>query len=119
MKRREFLKLSMTLTAWPLGPFTSCADDAKSPSLRVMTVKGEVSADQLGRMLPHEHILVDFVGADKVSPDRYDADEAYRIMLPYVKQARTAGCDTIAECTPAFLGRDPRLLVRLSESTGM
>ena len=30
---------------------------------------------QLGKMLPHEHILVDFVGADEVRPDRYDADE--------------------------------------------
>jgi phosphotriesterase-related protein len=89
MKRREILKLSMTLTTWPLGRLTSCADDAKAPPPRVMTVKGEVSADQLGQMLPHEHILVDFVGADKVSPDRYDADEAYRIMLPYVKQAAT------------------------------
>ena len=51
-------------------------------------------------MLPHEHILVDFVGADGVSPDRYDADEAFKVMLPFVKQAKESGCATIAECTP-------------------
>ena len=31
--------------------------------------------------------------------DRYDTDEAFRVMLPIVKQARDAGCETIAECT--------------------
>jgi phosphotriesterase-related protein len=82
-----------------------------------MTVTGEVAADQLGKMLPHEHILVDFVGADQVSPDRYDADEAFEVMLPFVKKAKEAGCQAIAECTPAYLGRDPKLLQRLSKAT--
>jgi phosphotriesterase-related protein len=84
-----------------------------------MTVNGEVAAAQLGKTLPHEHLLVDFVGADKVSPDRYDADEAFRIMLPYLQQARIAGCETIVECTPAFLGRDPKLLERLADASGV
>jgi phosphotriesterase-related protein len=67
----------------------------------------------------HEHVLVDFVGAPQVSPSRYDADEAFRVVLPHLRQARTLGCETLVECTPAYLGRDPRLLRRLSDASGV
>ena len=121
MKRRAFLQ-SSTATAASLITGWSGAGPALAggkQTTQVMTVTGEVPADKLGKMLPHEHILVDFVGADQVSPSRYDADEAFKVMLPYVKQVKDAGCEAIAECTPAYLGRDPKLLLRLSKATGM
>jgi phosphotriesterase-related protein len=118
MKRRGFLKTATAVAASPLSCDSSFADD-EGGTRRVMTVVGEVSADRLGKMLPHEHVMVDFVGADKVSPKRYEADEVFRVMLPYVNRVKEAGCGTIAECTPAYLGRDPKLLQRLSKATGV
>jgi phosphotriesterase-related protein len=118
MKRRNFLQAA-AVAALPVGHGSGFADDADNKPRRVMTVDGEVGTDQLGKMLPHEHILVDFVGAGQVSADRYDADEAFKVMLPFVKQAKQAGCQTIAECTPAYLGRDAKLLQRLATATGM
>jgi phosphotriesterase-related protein len=85
----------------------------------VQTVTGPVSADDLGPTLVHEHILVDFVGADQVSPDRYDADEVFSRMLPYLRDPKAAGIKTLVECTPDYLGRDPVLLRRLSEASGL
>src|SRR5688572_30138356 len=70
-------------------------------------------------VLVHEHVLVDFVGADQIRPGRYDADEVFRTMLPHLKRAAEAGCRTLMECTPAWLGRDPKLLVRLSKASGV
>jgi phosphotriesterase-related protein len=67
----------------------------------------------------HEHVLVDFIGAAEVSPSRYDADTVFKAVLPHLQQARTLGCETLVECTPAYLGRDPRLLKRLSEASGV
>ncbi len=67
----------------------------------------------------HEHVLVDFIGAAEVSPSRYDADAVFKAVLPHLRQARTLGCETLVECTPAYLGRDPRLLKRLSEASGV
>ena len=67
----------------------------------------------------HEHVLVDFIGAAAVSPSRYDADEAFKAVLPYLQEARRLGCATLVECTPAYLGRAPRLLRRLSEASGV
>ena len=37
---------------------------------KIMTVNGPTDANKLGKTLSHEHILVDFVGAEKVSPER-------------------------------------------------
>ena len=85
----------------------------------IMTVNGPISPEQMGATLPHEHVLVDFIGAAEVSPDRYDRDAVFRTVLPFVEQLRDLGGQTLVECTPAYLGRDPRLLKRLSEATGL
>lgn len=68
----------------------------------------------LGRTLIQEHVLVDFIGADRASKSRYGADEVFRVALPHLKKARELGCRTLVECTPAYLGRDPAMLRRLS-----
>lgn len=117
--RRSFLKTTASLACAPaVSPcIATCAVAAFEP--HVMTVTGALPADQLGTMLPHEHVLVDFIGAAKVSPDRYDADDVFNVMLPYLKQARQLGCGAMAECTPAYLGRDPKLLERLSQASGV
>jgi phosphotriesterase-related protein len=80
----------------------------------IQTVTGPVDPADLGPTLPHEHVLVDFIGADQVSPDRYDADAVFERMLPYLRDLKAAGIDCLAECTPEYLGRDPALLKRLS-----
>jgi phosphotriesterase-related protein len=69
--------------------------------------------------LIHEHIMVDFIGADKVSKDRYDADEVFDVMLPYLKEIRALGVTGFGECTPMYLGRDAQLLARLAEAADM
>jgi phosphotriesterase-related protein len=72
-----------------------------------------------GSTLVHEHVLVDFVGADQVKPGRYDADEVFRIARPKLEELKRFGCRRLLECTPNFLGRDPRLLARLSDAAGI
>lgn len=86
---------------------------------RLYTVEGEIDAGSLGTTLVHEHVMVDFIGAEKVSRDRYDADEVFRVVLPHLKQVRELGCRTLFECTPAYLGRDPALLRRLARESGV
>lgn len=86
---------------------------------RVMTVRGPIAPEEMGPTLPHEHVLVDFIGAAEVSRDRYDADEVFRIALPHLRRIREQGIRTLIECTPAYLGRDPALLLRLAEASGL
>ncbi len=86
---------------------------------KVMTVQGLLEPEELGMTLPHEHVLVDFIGADKVSRKRYDRKEVIQKVVPYLERIRALGCDTLVECTPAYIGRDPVLLRRLSTITGL
>lgn len=92
---------------------------AGSLDASVMTVAGRVPADALGRTLCHEHILVDFIGAKETGYHRWDRHEVIRVVEPKLKAILDAGFDTLIECTPACLGRDPELLLALSERTGL
>ena len=117
MTRREVLVAALLGMAVP--PSRTAAQARDGASGAVQTVTGEVPAGRLGVTLMHEHVLVDFAGADRVHPGRYDAEEAFRVALPYLTKVRSLGCETLVECTPAYLGRDVRLLKRLSEASGL
>ena len=89
------------------------------PREYIMTVNGPVSPDRMGVTLTHEHILVDFVGADSTGYFRWNKDSVIAKALPVVLKAKLAGVKTIYECTPEYLGRDPLLLKELSEISGI
>lgn len=86
---------------------------------KFMTVTGPVSVKKMGKTLHHEHVLVDFIGADSTGYHRWNRDTVVKKVLPYLLEVRDMGYNTFMECTPAFLGRDPELLKILSEKTGM
>jgi phosphotriesterase-related protein len=85
----------------------------------IMTVKGPVASASSGIWLSHEHILVDFIGADSISPSRYNREAVIKKVLPFLRDAKKMGCKTFVECTPEYLGRDPLLLKAISDSTGL
>jgi phosphotriesterase-related protein len=85
----------------------------------IITVRGSIKPDVMGLTLPHEHILVDFIGADKAGNHRYDEKDVVETMLPYLQEIREQGVATFVDCTPMYLGRDVSLLQRLSILTGL
>jgi len=85
----------------------------------INTVSGAIPADSLGLTLIHEHMLVDFVGADSVSTDRYSQDEVIKKVLPYLLEIKKYGVKTIFDCTPSYLAKDPVLLEKLSTLSGI
>jgi predicted metal-dependent phosphotriesterase family hydrolase len=110
MKRRDFL-----LAAAAALP----GKNAVGREIVIHSVTGKIRAGELGLTLMHEHILVDFAGADKIGPGRYSRDDAFAAALPHLLEARNKGCRTFVDCTPAYLGRDVALLRRLSEASGL
>lgn len=85
----------------------------------IITVKGPIPATEMGTTLVHEHVLVDFAGADSTGYFRWDKDEVVKRVIPYLKEIQDLGVNTLFECTPAYVGRDPWVLKALSEQTGM
>jgi predicted metal-dependent phosphotriesterase family hydrolase len=118
MHRKEFIR-NVTYGTLPVffpvlqpTPLNTQAD-------YIMTVNGSIPADKIGFTLSHEHILVDFIGADSITPSRYNVNEVYKKVLPFLKKAGEQGCSTIMECTPDYLGRNPVMLQQLSKASGL
>jgi phosphotriesterase-related protein len=100
-------------------PFLASTRPLAAEDSWTYAVTGRISTAELGVTLPHEHVLVDFIGADQVSRNRYDVEEVFRVVLPHFEALKRAGCRTLVECTPAYLGRDPQLLLRLARASGV
>ena len=111
ISRRQFLT---TLAITPIMASVGISEEPYTYS-----VKGKIAASALGKSLIHEHVLVDFIGAEKISPDRWKHDEVIRKVLPYLLEIKQRGIQTLMECTPAFIGRDGVLLKKLSEQSGL
>jgi phosphotriesterase-related protein len=92
---------------------------AKRKNYSINTINGRVSVRELGTSLIHEHFLVDFIGSDKISFDRWDRDQVLAKVVPYALEAKQAGVKSIFDCTPNFLGRDIGLLKMISNRTGL
>jgi phosphotriesterase-related protein len=114
MKRRDLLKAA----AMALGSIRE-SRAAADTNRQINTVLGPIPPSDLGPTLIHEHVLVDIVGAGRIAPGRYDGGEVAGVVLPHLKQLRSQGCRTFVDCTPAYLGRDPALLARLAQSSGL
>jgi predicted metal-dependent phosphotriesterase family hydrolase len=85
----------------------------------VMTVNGPIQPAQMKFTLSHEHVLADFIGAEKYSKDRYNADEVFATALPFLRDVKSRGCITFIDCSPAYLGRDVKLFKRLADASGL
>jgi predicted metal-dependent phosphotriesterase family hydrolase len=82
----------------------------------VITVRGPVSADKLGRTLPHEHLLIDLARVTR-NFDHYLHDVSLAVVE--AGRFRDAGGSTIVDLTNRNLGRNPRALQRIAEQTGL
>ena len=85
----------------------------------LMTVKGKISSSEIGFTLSHEHVLVDFTGAANYTPRRWDDEDVLRVVNPYIQDIIRLGCRSMIECTPNYIGRDPLLLRKISDHTGL
>jgi predicted metal-dependent phosphotriesterase family hydrolase len=85
----------------------------------IITVLGPISAEQFGLTLPHEHVLCDFIGAERTAPSRWDRETVAVTMLPLLQDAAVTGVRGFVDCTPAYIGRDPELLRSLSREAGL
>ena len=87
--------------------------------LQIITVNGSIFSTDMGTTLMHEHVMVDWIGADSTGYHRWDRTEVVERVLPYFLEAGEKGVQTIIEFTPAYLGRDPFILQELSQRSGI
>lgn len=86
---------------------------------QIQSIRGALSARKMGLTLIHEHVFLDWASAAEARPQEWNNDSAVVVILPYLRAAQKYGVKTILECTPNYIGRNPRLLARLADSTGL
>jgi len=84
-----------------------------------MTVRGSIPASEFGKVLAHEHVMCDFIGAKETGRHRYNPDEVVETMLPFLQDLKERGFKSFVDCTPAYIGRDVEVLQRLAELTDL
>lgn len=86
---------------------------------RIQDVNYEEPRTQDKIWLAHEHVLVDFIGAEKIRMDSWNRDSVLKEILPLFRELKKYGVNYFVDATPNYLGRDILLLQRLAEATGI
>ena len=96
-----------------------CANPTEKEKLLVQDIQGihEIAADQI--WLSHEHILVDFIGADSIQPNSWNHDLVLQEMKPYLDSLKAFNVAYFVDATPNYLGRDVLLLEKIAMATRM
>ena len=81
------------------------------------TTLGPKSADDVGMMLPHEHLFVDLGPIEAASYLHADVAEAVAVMAPEVEKIKAQGVTALVECTPVGVGRRADVDLAISLAT--
>jgi phosphotriesterase-related protein len=83
------------------------------------TTAGPLTRDEIGDVLAHQHIFVEF-GANP--PTAYvDADPGmvYEVVGPWLEEAKELGIDTFVDPTPLGVGRRPDIIKDAADRAGL
>ena len=85
----------------------------------LITTLGPRSADELGLILPHEHVFVDLRTWDTPGYAQAETEDVIRLMVPEIRAAQAAGVSAIVECSTVGVGRRADIDRAVSEATGL
>lgn len=80
----------------------------------LITTQGAKTAEELGVILPHEHVFVDLRTWDQPGFAQANPEAVISLMAPELEKARTAGVTALVECTPLGVGRRVDILQAVS-----
>ncbi|MCW9706722.1 phosphotriesterase family protein [Fodinibius salsisoli] len=117
MQRKEFIqKVSASTFLMATGFYSSMGRAIEQDQGMIITTGGTISPSAMGSTLVHEHILSIF-GTTAQEPAEYDDSHALNEVVPYLKYIKSLDCDTIVDCSAAYLGRNVRLLNQIAEQS--
>ena len=84
----------------------------------LITTLGPKRADELGMILPHEHVFVDLRTPDKPGYGLGNAADVIALMGPEIAKIQAFGVTALVECSAVGVGRRADILRAISEATG-
>lgn len=85
----------------------------------LVTTLGTKQAEEVGVILPHEHVFVDLRTWDKPGYAQGEAQDVIALMGPEIERAQAAGVTALVECSTVGVGRRIDILQAVSEATGL
>lgn len=81
------------------------------------TTLGPFTKDQLGMILPHEHVFVDLRTPDQPGYAEAEAADVVRLMAPEIEAIKARGITALVECSTGGVGRRADLDLAVSRAT--
>lgn len=85
----------------------------------LITTLGPRNKQQLGRILPHEHVFVDLRLPQDPGYAVADAADVVALMAPQIEAIKAQGITALVECTTSGVGRRADIDLAVSKATGM
>jgi phosphotriesterase-related protein len=85
--------------------------------VKLITTLGPKRRDELGMILPHEHVFVDLRTPDQQGYPEARAEKVIELMAPEIKRVWNLGVTAIVESSPVGVGRRADILKAVSEAT--
>src|SRR5687767_11169656 len=106
----------LLLVVFPLFVFVHCSTKKEAV---INSVTGPVTISAGAIWLSHEHILVDFIGADSIDQKKWHHDSVIDATSDYFEDLKKHNVKYFVDATPAYLGRDVLLLEKIARKTGL
>ena len=84
---------------------------------QLWTTLGPLTADQLGMILPHEHVFVDLRTPDQPGYAQAEAADVVALMAPEIEKIKALGITALVECSTGGVGRRADLDLAVSKAT--
>ncbi len=103
-----------------MGAFGGAPEASKSNyTWWFATTDGPMAAEELGIILPHEHIFTDLRGPTSRTYGQADAVDVVRVMGPLLEEARQKGVGLLIECSSIGVGRNVSIIAQVAEASGL
>ncbi|TCU05356.1 phosphotriesterase family protein [Rhizobium sullae] len=81
------------------------------------TTLGPKCREEIGIILPHEHVFVDLRVPDATGYAQADIDEVVMLMAPQIEAIKAQGVTALVECTTSGVGRRADIDLAVSQAT--
>lgn len=92
---------------------------AQEEPLIIQSISGLQTVKPGEIWLSHEHIIVDFIGADSIDNTLWNRDDILKETLPHLIELKKFNVAYFVDASPQNLGRDVALLKELAHRTGL
>jgi phosphotriesterase-related protein len=84
---------------------------------QLITTLGPKTADEMGPILPHEHVFVDLRTWDQAGYAEAQATDVVTLMGPEIERIKSLGFTALVECSTVGVGRRADIDLAVSEAT--